>query len=90
MKNVSGEALRVDANDGRRRVDIAEGQSDSGLNSAGRRCAFKAKDAKVCPACGEIGVGHLANGIERHINSIDSEARCSDSKAWLGRWAFMG
>jgi hypothetical protein len=62
--------------------DVAHHQCDGGFNAArwrrdsvvaGFRISddtFKAEDAKLPPACGEVGIGELANGFEGHHSII--------------------
>ncbi len=78
VEDIAGEALRVDANDGRLGVEVAHDEGDGGLDADGGRGervvaglgifdnTFKAEDAEVAPAGGEIGIGHLAEREERH------------------------
>ena len=78
VEDVAGEALGVDADDGRRGVDVAHDEGDGGLDAAGGRGegvvaglgvgddAFEAEDAEVSPAGGEVGIGELAYGFEGH------------------------
>ncbi len=96
VEDVAGEALRVDAHDGRRRVDVAHDQRDGGLDARGGRGqvvvaglrviddAFKAEDAEVSPARGEVGIGELAYGEERHRAII--RTRCFASLLRCGWW----
>ena len=83
VEDVSGEALGVDADQGRAIAQIAHGEGDGVLDGAaiGVRVqvarlgeAFKAVDAEVSPAGGEVGIGDLADGDERHNSIIDSRA----------------
>ncbi len=78
MEDVAGEALRVDADDGRCRVQIAHDEGHGGFRTgegggqigvAGLRIvddALKAQDAEVSPAGGKVGIGELAYGEEGH------------------------
>ena len=94
VEDVSGEALGVDA-DQRRGfgVEVAHGERDGvfdlaavgvGVEVARLGEAFKAEDAEVSPAGGEVGIGDLANGNERHNNIIDSR---EGGKIHAARWA---
>ena len=94
VEDVSGEALGVDADDGRRGVDVSEHQGDGGLDALLRRGvvgggrfgafedAFEAQDAEVSPARGKVGFGYFADIVEGHNNIIDSRGWGLDS---LGR-----
>ncbi len=94
VEDVSGEALGVDA-DQRRGfgVEVAHGERDGvfdgaavgvGVEVARLGEAFEAEDAEVSPAGGEVGIGDLANGNERHNSIIDSRGR-EDSWGWRGQ-----
>ena len=73
---VAGEALRVDAHQGRLRVDVAHDESDGGFPAAfeigggvvcvtdgAGKVAFKAEDPELSPASGEIGLGNFSDRI---------------------------
>ncbi len=91
VEDVSGEALRVDADDGRSGLNVAEDESDGGLDVLLRRgvvgCggervvenALEAENAEVGPARGKVGVGHFANTVEGHHSIIDSRRVTWDS-----------
>ena len=82
VEYIPGEALRVDANDGRRGVDIAHDEGDGGLDADGGGGdgvvaglgifygAFKAMDAEVAPTGGEVCFRNLTNGEKRHFPII--------------------
>ena len=81
-EDVAGEALRVNADERRRGVDVTHDESNEALNrglrgglrrgcirTAGLRCgepALKAEDAEVSPARREIGLGDFLNAFQRH------------------------
>jgi len=78
VEDISGKALRVDADDGRLGVDIAHDEGHCALDSfhGSRRVgvarfgigddAFESEDAEMAPACGEIGIGNLSYAFKRH------------------------
>jgi hypothetical protein len=84
VKDVSGEALGVDADErgdafsgGGGGVEVADGEGDGGVDAlkAGGRWGsdgFKAEDTEVTPAGGEVGVGYFADVVVLHGISIDS------------------
>ena len=72
----------MDADDGRRGVDVAHDEGDGGFDAAAG-CgmaalqgsgsvdeAFEAEDAEVSPAGGEVGVGDLADAGEGHMAGL--------------------
>lgn len=81
MEHVARQALRVDADDRRRCVNISHHQGDGGfdpLHRCGDRVvawlgvvddALKAENAEVTPSSGKVGVGHFIYCGEGH-NSI--------------------
>ena len=78
MEDVSGEALGVDADDGGLGVDVSHDEGDGGFDAdggggdgvvaglGGCNGGFKAEDAEVSPAGGEVGIGELAYAGEGH------------------------
>jgi hypothetical protein len=96
VEDVAGEALRVDADDWRRGMDVPEDESHGGLDTLLRghvvgggglgviQDAFETEDSEMSPARGEVGVSHFADAIEGHINIIDSQGRGLDSLAGPG------
>jgi len=78
VEDVAGEALRMNAHDGGRRMNVTHDESyggfyaDSGSGDvvvAGRGvvdAAFKAEDTEVSPASREVGVGYFGHAGERH------------------------
>jgi hypothetical protein len=91
-EDVAGEALRVNADEGRGGVDIAKDEGneafDGGLGwrrvgvAGGWRGvpAFESQDAEVRPAGGKIGLGDFLNAFEWHIFIL----RCGASGASHG------
>jgi hypothetical protein len=80
VEDVSGEALGVDADDGRSGLKVAHGEGDGRLDGltvgvAGLGEALEAENAELSPAGGEGGIGDLANGYEGHGSIIDSAER---------------
>jgi hypothetical protein len=76
VKDVAGEALGVDADDGRLAMDIAHDEGDGAFDRfargiAGLRDAFEAKDAKLTPAGGEVGVSDFGEAEKRHSLRLD-------------------
>ena len=77
-EDVAGEALGVDADQGRGGVDVAHDEGDEAFRlrggfvagrAAGRRLggqALKAEDAEGSPAGGEVSLGDLGDGVETH------------------------
>ena len=73
VEDVSGEALGMDADDGRSGGNVAHDEGNGRLDSlrggwscvvpwAGiRQDAFKAEDAELTPTGGKVGIGELAN-----------------------------
>ena len=78
VEDVAGEALGVDADDGRRGVDVAHDQGYGGFGADGGGGdvvvagsgvvddALEAEDAELSPAGGEVGFGYFGNACERH------------------------
>src|SRR6185312_2290386 len=78
-EHVAGEALGVNAYQRWRSMDVAQNQRDglfltAILGAVSRwKLAFKAHDAEVSPARGEIGFGMLADdGCRTHISIIEA------------------
>jgi len=77
-KDVAGEALGMNADDGRRRVDIAEHKCDAAFYATGGRRitrptglrlgndTFKTMDAEMSPAGGEVCLRYLADRDRGH------------------------
>ena len=84
VEDVAGEALGVDADDGRGwpsvgrgRFEVAHGEGYGGFDGfaggvAGLGDAFEAEDAEVSPAGGEVCVGDFGEAEEGHTWSLDS------------------
>jgi hypothetical protein len=91
VENVSGEALGVDANNGRLAVNIAHDEGDGSFDSgcgcgdriiAGLRSfddALESEDAEVSPAGREVGIGYFAHRGEGHGLII----RFDSHKYWI-------
>jgi len=83
-KDVAGKALGMDTHQRRSGVNVPEDKRDSFFltaigGGAGIKMAFKAHNAEVPPARGEIGFSHFVKcEIGTHVNIIDW--------AWLWRW----
>ena len=91
-EDVSGEALGVDADEGRRGVNVAHDEGDQALDFAAlrgrarrrvacllsRQRSLKAEDAEGSPASGEVGFGDLLHAHKWH----ESILLCGD---WHGR-----
>ena len=84
-EDISSEALRVDAEQRRRGMNVSH---DEGYRifipprHGSAEFSAKAVDAKFAPAGGEVGGGYLSNLVRRHINII---AGCSDHDSRLRR-----
>jgi hypothetical protein len=86
VEHVSGEALGVDAHERRKLFsgsrgggEVAHGEGDGGVDAleasgGGVSDGFKAEDAEVSPAGGEVSVGYFTDVVVLHGTSIDSRA----------------
>ena len=79
VENVAGEALRVDADQRRRGVDVAHDQGDKAFDFldgagaiGGRRLvhALKAENAECAPAGREIGFGDFFDAFQCHRSIV--------------------
>jgi hypothetical protein len=94
VKDIAGEALRVNSDKRRSAMNVAHDESDSTFDAtrgsgqvvvAGLRVvddAFEAENPEVPPASGEVGVGHLVYGSKRHLFLI---IRFGTHRDWI-RW----
>jgi two-component system, LytTR family, sensor kinase len=93
VKDVAGEALRMDAHQWRSRVDVAHHQGDGFLAlgygtaaippSLGRTRALKAENAEMSPARWEIRVSNPAHRSDGHTLIIKSAARAHSAPVCL-------
>ena len=69
-ENVSGEALGVNTDERRSRVNVAHHEGDSfffaGIRTVGGEVAFEAENAELSPAGGKVGLGNFADHSGRH------------------------
>jgi hypothetical protein len=77
VKDVSGEALGVDADERGRGLEVADGKGYGGVDAletcgGGFGDGFKAEDAEVSPTGGEVGVSYFTDVVVLHGISIDS------------------
>src|SRR5581483_405063 len=67
-EDIPGKALRVNAHERRRGMNVAHDQGNGGFwQAAPVRRAFKTEDAKLAPACRKVGAGYLLDGAHTEI-----------------------